>query len=75
LPSAVIKIETGNAKDYIDIIGNSLEYKRSRVDISEKGRSIKIEVEAEDTPALLASMQSAIRRMRIVANAEALFGR
>ncbi len=71
MPSSEIHIETGkDAKDYIDIIGKEIHYKRSYVSISGSGSDISIKVKAADLTALIASMGSVLRQLRIVEDAE-----
>ncbi len=76
MPKAVLQIETGkNAKDYIDIIEKEIHYKRSNVTISGRGADISIKVEAADLTALIASMGSVLRQLRIVEDAEEMISK
>lgn len=67
LPKASIKINIGkNPKDYIQIIGKSTAYKRSTVKLSQKGGEINALIQADDSRAMLASMQSLLKQIRVV---------
>lgn len=71
LPEANITINVGkDPKDYIDIIGKSITYKRSNISLSQKGKEIKVVIEAKDSRALLASMQSLMKQFRIINNVD-----
>lgn len=71
MPNASITIDIGkNPKDYIDVIGASITYKRSRVKISQNGNLIKAEIDADDSRALLASIGSITKQFRIIGNVE-----
>jgi|GEM_PF-3572495 tRNA threonylcarbamoyladenosine modification (KEOPS) complex Pcc1 subunit len=71
LPEANITINVGkDPKDYIDIIGKSITYKRSNIRLSQKGKEIKAVIEAKDSRALLASMQSLMKQFRIINNVD-----
>lgn len=73
LPKAIIKIKLGkDPKDYIEIIGKSTTYKRSRIRMSRKGEEISALVEAKDSRALLASMQSLLKQLRVVAGVDSM---
>ncbi|MGB9732709.1 MAG: KEOPS complex subunit Pcc1 [Candidatus Micrarchaeia archaeon] len=64
---AFLEINLGEkAKHYIKIIDMPKEYKRSKVKVSEKGGKIKVNIEAEDAVALIASLSSIIKQMRVV---------
>ncbi len=67
MPKATVTIETGkDPKDYIEIIGKKLDFKRSKVRMSRKGRQISALVESNDSRALLAALQSLMKQLRIV---------
>lgn len=69
---AVLRIEVGkNAKEYLGVIDKRIDYRRSRVRITGSRSTIIIEVTAEDTRALLASMNGALKQLRIVSNVDA----
>lgn len=69
MPTANITINIGkDPKDYIDVIGKSASYKRSKVKISQKGNQIMTVIEAQDSRALLASIGSVMKQLRIVNN-------
>ena len=62
-----MRIMTGNdPKDYIEIIGKSMTYKRSRVSLSRKGREVHAVVDADDSRAMLASLQSLTKQLKVV---------
>ena len=69
---AVLKIEIGkNAKDYLDIIDKGIDYKRSRTRMTGGRGTITIEITAEDSRALIASMNGALKQLRIVSSVDA----
>ncbi len=69
---AVLRIEVGkNVKEYLGVIDKRIDYRRSRVRITGSRSTIIIEVTAEDTRALLASMNGALKQLRIVSNVDA----
>jgi tRNA threonylcarbamoyladenosine modification (KEOPS) complex Pcc1 subunit len=67
---AVLRIEMENAKDYLGIIDKKIDYKRSKVRITGDSKSITIEVSATDSRALLASLNGALKQLRIVSNVD-----
>jgi tRNA threonylcarbamoyladenosine modification (KEOPS) complex Pcc1 subunit len=68
-----MSLELDNAKDYIDVMESKLNYKRSDVKVSIKGNELDITINAKDNVALLASMQSVLKRIRIISNIESIF--
>ncbi len=58
------------AKDYLSVMDKELEYKRSRVMVKESKGSIVITVEADDPRALLASLNGALKQLRVVSNVD-----
>jgi tRNA threonylcarbamoyladenosine modification (KEOPS) complex Pcc1 subunit len=68
---ATIRIELGKgARDYLGVIEKTLDYKRSSVKISEKKGVISIVVEANDAMALMSSLNSSLKQLRIVSGAD-----
>ncbi len=67
---AVLRIEMENAKDYLGVIEKKIDYKRSTVRITGDSKSITIEVRAEDPRALLASLNGALKQLRIASNVD-----
>lgn len=61
------------AEDYIKILDKQRSYKRSTVVAKRKGDTILVEIKAEDPVALIASLNSFIKQVRIIGNAERLF--
>jgi tRNA threonylcarbamoyladenosine modification (KEOPS) complex Pcc1 subunit len=67
LVKGVINIELGkDAKDYLGIMDKDLKFKRSTVRIGARGRSIVIKVDAADEIAMFASLNSALKQLRII---------
>lgn len=67
VPSARIEISLGkDPKDHLDVIEKSMKYNRSTVKISRGRDSILVDVKADDSLALLASIGSVIKQMKIV---------
>jgi tRNA threonylcarbamoyladenosine modification (KEOPS) complex Pcc1 subunit len=67
MPSAKIEIDLGkNPKDHLEVIDRSLKYKRSTIKISNKKDRIIVDVKADDSLALLASVGSVMKQMKIV---------
>ncbi|MGC8662675.1 MAG: KEOPS complex subunit Pcc1 [Candidatus Micrarchaeia archaeon] len=64
---ALLIIDVGkDAKNFIKIMDKSEEYKRSRTNINEKGGKISIEVESSDAVAMLASLNSVLKQLRVI---------
>ena len=61
------------AEDYIKILDKKRTYKRSSVVAKRKGDTILVEINAEDPIALIASLNSFLKQVRIIGNAERLF--
>jgi tRNA threonylcarbamoyladenosine modification (KEOPS) complex Pcc1 subunit len=67
VPSAKIEISLGkDPKDHLDVIEESMKYKRSTVKVSRGKGRILVDVQADDSLALLASIGSVIKQMKIV---------
>jgi tRNA threonylcarbamoyladenosine modification (KEOPS) complex Pcc1 subunit len=48
------------------------EYKRSKLKIEEKGGKITVDIEANDPVALIASLSSIIKQMRVISSVNAI---
>jgi tRNA threonylcarbamoyladenosine modification (KEOPS) complex Pcc1 subunit len=69
MPEALISIDTGKErKDYIEIMGKSMDFKRSNVKLESRKGKIIARIKAEDSKALLASMQSFLKKLSIVSS-------
>ncbi len=76
MPRGEIVIGLGrNSKDYIEVIGNLAEYKRSGVKISGKGKEIRAVVEAKDSKALLSAMMGLLKRLTVANNVDEMLSR
>lgn len=76
MPHANLKIDIGkDAGDYIEMMGKEFHYNRSDVKIHGRGNLIEIEVSARDPRALLGSINSTIKRLRIMGGADNLVTR
>ncbi|MDE1846285.1 MAG: hypothetical protein KGH53_03335 [Candidatus Micrarchaeota archaeon] len=72
--SASLKLELDKkAEDYIKILDKKVSYKRSKVVAKRKGDMILVEITAEDPVALVASLGSFLKQVKIIGNAERLF--
>jgi tRNA threonylcarbamoyladenosine modification (KEOPS) complex Pcc1 subunit len=60
----------GNPKDYVSILGKAPEYDRSSVEINAGKDSLKIHVSAVDAAALFASMNSALKQIRVISRVD-----
>lgn len=68
---ATIRLELGDkSDDYIKVMDKSIEYKKSSVSARKDGSSVLITVEGEDQVALFASMNSVLKQLRIIGNAD-----
>ena len=71
--SANLKLKLGpNAKEYVKIVGKGEKYKRGSIYFKSKKDTIEIRVEASDPVALLASVTSAIKQLRVVSGVDSL---
>ena len=71
--SARLTINLGKkAKEYVKVVGKGGKYKRGSVSFSEKEGAIVIDVEADDAVALLSSINSAVKQLRIVGEVDSL---
>ncbi|MEM3839193.1 MAG: hypothetical protein QXF01_01285 [Candidatus Micrarchaeaceae archaeon] len=57
-----------DAKDYLGVIDTTLNYKSGKVEISGKGKVITVRASAQDAKSLLASINGALKQMRVVSN-------
>ncbi len=64
---AEINIYIGNDyKEIVSLTDKGVKFKRSSVNVSEKSGYIRIEVRADDATALLASVNSVLKQIRII---------
>ena len=56
------------AGNYIKIMDMPKDYKRSKLKIEEKGGKITVDIEANDPVALIASLSSMIKQMRVISS-------
>ena len=76
MPSARLRMKLGRgAKDYARIIGPGAKYKRGKVTFRSEGDSLEVAVTASDAVALLASLNSALKQLRVVAGVDKAIGR
>ncbi|MDE1855621.1 MAG: hypothetical protein KGH49_00040 [Candidatus Micrarchaeota archaeon] len=61
------------AKDYVKLMDKKISYKRSSVRIKSTQNTVSVEVNAQDPVALVASLGSVLKQIRIIGNAESLF--
>ncbi len=67
----MLKVQVGKgATDYLSVIDNKLDYERSKVRITRSKDSLTINVEAEDPRALLASLNGALKQLRVVSSVD-----
>ncbi|MDE1850748.1 MAG: hypothetical protein KGH54_03070 [Candidatus Micrarchaeota archaeon] len=72
--SASVKLELGKeAKEYFVLLDKKLNYKRSKVSVKLSKNTLIIQVRANDPVALVASINSVLKQIRIIGNAEKLF--
>jgi tRNA threonylcarbamoyladenosine modification (KEOPS) complex Pcc1 subunit len=60
------------AKDYVKIVGKGEKYKRGSISFNATKDSIEIMVEANDPVALLASVSSAVKQLKIVSSVDSM---
>ena len=71
--NANVRLNLGKrAREYFKLLDKGIIYKRSRLKIRADPQTISIEIEAEDPIALIASLNSVLRQLRIIGNAERL---
>jgi tRNA threonylcarbamoyladenosine modification (KEOPS) complex Pcc1 subunit len=76
LPSASLMIKLDRpAKDYIKIVGKGEDYKRGSVSFKAHGKELEIEVSAKDAVAMLSSLSSALKRLKVVSSVDSLLSR
>ncbi len=62
-----IKIWVGSgAKDIVSIANTDISYNRSKMKVSAKKGTIEIDVEAQDAIALVSSMGSVLKQMKLI---------
>lgn len=65
--SAKLVINVGDdAKEYVRVVGKGESYKRGSVSFSAKKGAVEVAVKATDAAALLASLNSALKQLRVV---------
>jgi tRNA threonylcarbamoyladenosine modification (KEOPS) complex Pcc1 subunit len=75
LLNATLRIRIGkDAKEYVKIVGKGERYKRGSISFSSKGNEIAVNVKADDAAALLASLNSALKQLRVVNEINSIFG-
>jgi tRNA threonylcarbamoyladenosine modification (KEOPS) complex Pcc1 subunit len=75
LLNANLRIRIGkDAKEYVRIVGRGEKYKRGSISFSSKGKEIAVNVKANDAAALLASLNSALKQLRVVNDINSIFG-
>lgn len=60
------------AKDFVKIVGRGEKYKRGSISFKATKEAIEIRVEANDPVALLASVASAIKQLKVVSDVSSL---
>jgi tRNA threonylcarbamoyladenosine modification (KEOPS) complex Pcc1 subunit len=74
LLNATLRIRIGkNAREYVKIVGRGEKYKRGSISFSSKGNEIAVDVKANDAAALLASLNSALKQLRVVNDVDSIF--
>lgn len=72
--SANLELNLGKkSKEYIKILDKKISYKRSTVLISRKEDLILVKISAQDPVALVASLGSVLKQVKIIGNADSLF--
>lgn len=71
--SANLELNLGEkAKDYLKIMDKKISYKRSSVSVKRKGNLLFVKISADDPVALIASLNSVLKQVRIIGNAQRL---
>ncbi|MDE1855020.1 MAG: hypothetical protein KGH57_01720 [Candidatus Micrarchaeota archaeon] len=74
MPSAILRLRLGpKAKDYVRILGKGKKYKRGSLTFKAGTGTVDIRVEADDAIALLASVSSAVKQLKVVSDVDSLF--
>ena len=72
--TANIRLNLGkNTREYFKLLDKGINYKRSKLKVKASGQTIILDIEADDPVALIASVNSILRQLRIIGNAEKLF--
>jgi tRNA threonylcarbamoyladenosine modification (KEOPS) complex Pcc1 subunit len=72
--SALIRLNLGkDANDYIKIMDRKVRFKRSRMAIKKVRNDIVIKIDSDDRTALLASINSVLKQIRVISNVSKLF--
>lgn len=67
MPEAQLTIDLGkDAKSFLRVMDKDIEFKRSNVKTTAKGNKITINIVADDSTALVASMNSMLKQMRVI---------
>jgi len=73
MSSAKLTINVGkSAKEYVKVVGKGEKYKRGSISFAEKKGVIQVDVIADDAVALLASISSAVKQLKIVSEVDSL---
>jgi tRNA threonylcarbamoyladenosine modification (KEOPS) complex Pcc1 subunit len=73
MPKATLRINLGpKARDYVRIVGKGEKYRRGSISFRATNGTIEVKVEANDAVALLASLSSAVKQLRVVGDVGAL---
>lgn len=71
--NATLKLNLGaKAKDYVKVTGKGEKYKRGSVVFKANNGTIEIKVQANDPVALLASVSSAVKQLKVVSDVDSL---
>ncbi len=73
MSSARLKINFDSpAKDYVKIIGKGTKYKRGSVSFKATKNDLEISITANDPVAMLSSLSSAIKQLKVVSGVDSL---
>ena len=65
MPKSQILIELDNPEDYFEILEGD-KFKDSKVDMKVKGKTLQVKIVSKDPRALVATLGSVIKQVRIV---------
>ena len=66
MATATLNIQLNDNSQYLSILGNAEEYKDSVTNIEKVKKGIMIKITAKDSKALLSSIGSTIRKLKII---------
>lgn len=70
---ATLTLKLGpRAKEYVKIVGKGERYKRGATSFKATKDTIEVKVEANDPIALLASVASALKQLRVISDVDSL---